>query len=222
MAQPEEQPVQAEEAVKEDVVEEVPAVVEEEPKQQDEEKKEEDKEEEKKEKEKKEEPKEVVEQEPEKSKEELLDMIKQYKKQIDDLLEDVKYLRAKLDKERGVKESLEVQLLQLQRVNKMHLAEQVCDLRKELGLKEEAMDDLMMLSEESLNSSIKTFMEFKESTVFNVNKLPKVQSNAIVSEEQDNTSKEITESVNSQNASNIDYEQEIDDWFKKMTNRKYF
>lgn len=218
MAQPEEQPVQAEEAAKEEevaveeVVEEEQPVVEEQP--QEEVVVEEPKQEPAKE--------EAKEEEPEKSKEELLDLIKQYKKQVDDLLEDVKYLRAKLDKERSVKESLEVQLLQLQHTNKMHLAEQVCDLRKELGLKEEAMDDLMMLSEESLNSSIKTFMEFKESTVFSVNKLPKVQSNAIISEEQDNTSKEVTESVNNQNVSNIDYEQEIDDWFKKMTNRKYF
>ena len=65
-------------------------------------------------------------------------------------------------------------------------------------------------------------MEFKESTVFNVNKLPRVSSDAIISEEQDNGIKEITESVNSKNSSNIDVEQEIDDWFKKMTNRKYF
>ena len=92
----------------------------------------------------------------------------------------------------------------------------------ELGLKEEAMDDLMMLSEESLNSSIKTFMEFKESTTFNVSKLPKINSDALVSEEQDNTVKEVTESVNKENNSNIDYEQEIDNWFKRNTNRKYF
>ena len=104
----------------------------------------------------------------------------------------------------------------------MHLAEQVVELRKELGLKEEAMDELMMLSEESLNSSIKTFMEFKECSTFNVNKLPKVNSEALVSEEQDNTVKEVTESVNNKSNSNIDYEQEIDDWFKKMTHRKYF
>ena len=219
MAQPEEQPVKAEEAAKDEAGVEDQIIVEEpkqeeEPKQQQEEEKKEDKKEEQEEK--------KEEQESEKSKEELLDMIKQYKKQIDDLVEDVKYLRAKLDKERGVKEALEVQLLQLQHTNKMHLAEQVCDLRKELGLKEEAMEDLMMLSEESLNSSIKTFMEFKESTVFSVNKLPKVQSGAIISEEQDNTSRDFTESVNNQNSSNIDYEQEIDDWFKKMTNRKYF
>ena len=104
----------------------------------------------------------------------------------------------------------------------MHLAEQICDLRKELGLREESMDDLMMLSEESLNSSIKTFMEFKESNTFNVNKLPKIDSAALVSEEQDNTSKEVTESLNNKNNSNIDYEEDIDDWFKKMTHRKYF
>jgi hypothetical protein len=43
-----------------------------------------------------------------------------------------------------------------------------------------------------------------------------------VNEEQDNTVKEVTESVNNNSNSNIDYEQEIDDWFKKMTHRKYF
>ena len=170
-----------------------------------------------KEEEKKEEPK-----EEEKSKEELLDLVKQYKKQVDDLLEDVKYLKAKLDKERGFKEALELELLEIKQLNKMHLVEQVCGLRRELGLREEAVEDLMMLSEESLNSSIKTFMEFKESNTFNVNKLPKINSEALVSTEQDNTSKEITESANNKNMSNIDFENDIEDWFKKMTHRKYF
>ena len=167
--------------------------------------------------EKKEEPK-----EEEKSKEELLDLVKQYKKQVDDLLEDVKYLKAKLDKERGFKEALELELLEIKQLNKMHLVEQVCGLRRELGLREEAVEDLMMLSEESLNSSIKTFMEFKESNTFNVNKLPKINSEALVSAEQDNTSKEVTESANNKNMSNIDFENDIEDWFKKMTHRKYF
>ena len=167
--------------------------------------------------EKKEEPK-----EEEKSKEELLDLVKQYKKQVDDLLEDVKYLKAKLDKERGFKEALELELLEIKQLNKMHLVEQVCGLRRELGLREEAVEDLMMLSEESLNSSIKTFMEFKESNTFNVNKLPKINSQTLVSEEQDNTVKEVTESANNKNMSNIDFENDIEDWFKKMTHRKYF
>jgi ribosome-binding factor A len=95
-------------------------------------------------------------------------------------------------------------------------------LRRELGLREEAVEDLMMLSEESLNSSIKTFMEFKESNTFNVNKLPKINSEALVSAEQDNTVKEVTESANNKNMSNIDFENDIEDWFKKMTHRKYF
>ena len=173
----------------------------------------------------KEEEKEEMKEQPkeeEKSKEELLDLVKQYKKQVDDLLEDVKYLKAKLDKERGFKEALELELLEIKQLNKMHLVEQVCGLRRELGLREEAVEDLMMLSEESLNSSIKTFMEFKESNTFNVNKLPKINSEALVSTEQDNTVKEITESANNKNMSNIDFENDIEDWFKKMTHRKYF
>ncbi len=215
-AQEETQEVQeeqkAEEAVAEPEVVEEPKEEKAEPEVQKEEPKEEQKEE-------------VKEDEPEmedKSKEELLDLVKKQDKMIADLKDDIKYLKDKLDKERGMKESLELQLLQVKKVNKMHLAEQVIELRKELGLKEEVMDDLMMLSEESLNSSIKTFMEFKESTTFNVGKLPQIKSDALVSEEQDNTVKEITESVNNQSNSNIDYEQEIDDWFKKMTHRKYF
>ena len=175
------------------------------------------------------EPEKEPEQEPEKkeenkevSKEELLDLVKKQEKLIGELQEDIKYLKSKLDKERGIKESLELEILQFKQMNKLHLAEQIVDLRKELGLKEEAIDDLMMLSEESLNSSIKTFMEFKESNTFNVNKLPKIDSPALVSEEQDNTAKEVTESLNNKNASNIDYEEDIDDWFKKMTHRKYF
>lgn len=226
MAQPEEV-VESQEAAKEEVQEEVQeeqkaeeavaeAEVIEEPKKEEAEP-EVQKEEEAKEEEVKEEAK-----EEDKSKEELLDLVKKQAKMIADLQDDIKYLKDKLDKERGMKESLELELLEVRKVNKMHLAEQVIELRKELGLKEEAMDELMMLSEESLNSSIKTFMEFKESTTFNVSKLPQIKSDALVSEEQDNTVKEITESVNNQSNSNIDYEQEIDDWFKKMTHRKYF
>lgn len=177
-----------------------------------------------KEEEVKEEKKEEVQEEKkeEKSKEELLDLVKKQEKMIADLQDDIKYLKDKLDKERGMKESLELELLEAKKVNKLHLAEQVVSLRQELGLKEEAIDELMMLSEESLNSSIKTFMEFKESNTFSVNKLPKIDSAAIVSEEQDNTSKEVTESINNGSNSNIDYEQEIDDWFRRMTHRKYF
>lgn len=223
MAQPEEV-VESQEAAKEEEVQEeqkaeeavVEAEVVEEPKKEEAEP-EVQKEEEVKEEEVKEEAK-----EEDKSKEELLDLVKKQAKMIADLQDDIKYLKDKLDKERGMKESLELELLEVRKVNKMHLAEQVVELRKELGLKEEAMDELMMLSEESLNSSIKTFMEFKESTTFNVSKLPQIKSDALVSEEQDNTVKEITESVNNQSNSNIDYEQEIDDWFKKMTHRKYF
>ena len=223
MAQPEEkiesQEAAKEEEVKEEKVEEAvaePEVLVEEPK---EEKAEQEVQEEepKQEEEKKEEVK-----DEDKSKEELLDLVKHQAKMIADLQDDINYLKSKLDKERGMKESLELEVLQLKQVQKLHLAEQVVELRKELGLKEEAMDDLMMLSEESLNSSIKTFMEFKESTTFNVSKLPKINSDALVSEEQDNTVKEVTESVNKENNSNIDYEQEIDNWFKRNTNRKYF
>ena len=224
MAQPEEV-VESQEAAKEEVQEEqkaeeavAEAEVVEEPKKEEAELEVQKEEEEKKEEEVKEE--EVKEED--KSKEELLDLVKKQAKMIADLQDDIKYLKDKLDKERGMKESLELELLEVRKINKMHLAEQVVELRKELGLKEEAMDELMMLSEESLNSSIKTFMEFKESTTFNVNKLPQIKSDALVSEEQDNTVKEITESVNNQSNSNIDYEQEIDDWFRKMTHRKYF
>ena len=172
--------------------------------------------------EKEEKKEEVKEEEKEVSKEELLDLVKKQEKLIGELQEDIKYLKSKLDKERGIKESLELEILQFKQMNKLHLAEQIVDLRKELGLKEEAIDDLMMLSEESLNSSIKTFMEFKESNTFNVNKLPKIDSPALVSDKEDNTTKEVQESVNNKNLSNIDYEEDIDDWFKKMTHRKYF
>ena len=220
MEQPEEQP-EVQEAAKEPEIKEEPEAqkVVEEPEQVEEPKQAEEPEQ-VEEPEKKEEPEQA--EEPEKSKEELLDIVKKQEKMINDLQDDIKYLKDKLDKERGMKESLELELLEVRRTNKMHLAEQVVELRKELGLKEEAMDELMMLSEESLNSSIKTFMEFKECSTFNVNKLPKVNSEALVSEEQDNTVKEVTESVNNKSNSNIDYEQEIDDWFKKMTHRKYF
>ena len=156
------------------------------------------------------------------SKEELLDLVKKQEKLISELQEDIKYLKSKLDKERGIKESLELEILQFKKMNKLHLAEQIVDLRKELGLKEEAIDDLMMLSEESLNSSIKTFMEFKESNTFNVNTLPKIESKAFVDEDADNTIKESSKDDLNKNNSNIDYEQQINSWLKNMTNKKFF
>jgi hypothetical protein len=190
------------------VLEEEPQVVEEEPKQ-----------------EKEEEP--VEEESKEKSiddmsKEELADKCKELMKQVSGLLEDVKYLKGKLDKERGFKEALELEILQMKQVQKMHLAEQIVSLRKELGLREESMDDLMLLSEESLNSSIKTFMEFKESNTFNVNTLPKIESKALVDEEMDNTIKESAKDDLNKNTSNIDYEQQINSWLRNMTNKKFF
>jgi hypothetical protein len=110
----------------------------------------------------------------------------------------------------------------MKQVQKMHLAEQVVNLRKELGLREEAIDDLMMMSEESLNSSIKTFMEFKESNTFNVNTLPKIESKALVDEKEDNTIKESSNEDLNKNNSNIDYESQLNNWLKNMTNKKFF
>ena len=198
----------AEPEVKEEPVEEVKAEpeVQEEP-------------EEKVEEPKDEKPEEVQE---EKSKEELADMVKQQAKLISELQDDIKYLKSKLDKERGFKEALELEVLQMKQVQKMHLAEQVVSLRKELGLREETMEELMMLSEESLNSSIKTFMEFKESNTFNVNTLPKIESKALVDDETDNTIKESSKEDLSNINSNIDYEQQINSWLRNMTNKKYF
>ena len=156
------------------------------------------------------------------SKEELADKCKELVKLVAGLQDDVKYLRNKLNEERGVKEALELEVLKMKQVQKMHLAEQVVNLRKELGLREEAIDDLMMMSEESLNSSIKTFMEFKESNTFNVNTLPKIESKALVDEAQDNTIKESAKADLNNNNSNINYEQQIDSWLKNMTNKKFF
>ena len=206
----EEKEVEAQEEVK---VEEVEIV--EEPKQEEEKVEE------------KEEPKQQEEEQKEKgiddmSKEELADKCKELIKLVSGLQDDVKYLRNKLNEERGVKETLELEVLKMKQVQKMHLAEQVVNLRKELGLREENIDDLMMMSEESLNSSIKTFMEFKESNTFNVNTLPKIESKALVDEAQDNTIKESAKEDLNNNNSNINYEQQIDSWLKNMTNKKFF
>ena len=205
------------EAKEEPVIEENP-VIEEQP------------EEPKQEEPKQEEPKQEEEEKPENeekgiddmSKEELADKCKELMKQVSGLLEDVKYLKGKLDKERGFKEALELEVLQMKQVQKMHLAEQVIGLRKELGLREEEMEDLMMMSEESLQSSINTFMEFKESNTFNVNTLPKIESKALVDDSVDNTIKESSQEDLNKNNSNIDYEQQINSWLKNMTNKKFF
>ena len=207
----EQQQEQEEAKVEEVVVEEEPKVeVKEEPKQ----------EPEKEEEAKEEEPKEKG--IDDMSKEELADKCKELIKLVAGLQDDVKYLRNKLNEERGVKEALELEVLKMKQVQKMHLAEQVVSLRKELGLREEAIDDLMMMSEESLNSSIKTFMEFKESNTFNVNTLPKIESKALVDEKEDNTIKESSNEDLNKNNSNIDYESQLNNWLKNMTNKKFF
>ena len=209
--QEEQQQEQEEAKVEEVVVEEEPKVeVKEEPKQ----------EPEKEEEAKEEEPKEKG--IDDMSKEELADKCKELVKLVAGLQDDVKYLRNKLNEERGVKEALELEVLKMKQVQKMHLAEQVVSLRKELGLREEAIDDLMMMSEESLNSSIKTFMEFKESNTFNVNTLPKIESKALVDEKEDNTIKESSNEDLNKNNSNIDYESQLNNWLKNMTNKKFF
>ena len=209
--QEEQQQEQEEAKVEEIVVEEEPKVeVKEEPKQ----------EPEKEEEVKEEEPKEKG--IDDMSKEELADKCKELVKLVAGLQDDVKYLRNKLNEERGVKEALELEVLKMKQVQKMHLAEQVVSLRKELGLREEAIDDLMMMSEESLNSSIKTFMEFKESNTFNVNTLPKIESKALVDEKEDNTIKESSNEDLNKNNSNIDYESQLNNWLKNMTNKKFF
>ena len=214
---------EAEKAVEEPKAEEA-VIVEEEPKVED---AQEEPKQEEPEKEEKEEAPEKEEEHKEKSiddmsKEELADKCKELIKLVSGLQDDIKYLKSKLDKERGIKESLELEVLQMKQVQKMHLAEQVVSLRKELGLREESMDELMMLSEESLNSSIKTFMEFKESNTFNVNTLPKIESNALVDDAADNTIKESAKEELNNSNSNINYEQQINSWLKNMTNKKFF
>jgi hypothetical protein len=104
-------------------------------------------------------------------------------------------------------------------MEKMNLVEKVMELRKELGLKEENRDILMMTSEESLNLSINNLTEFKESNTFNVNNLPKIKSQALIDNEADNTVKTVTESTK-QNK-NLESNMSVDDWFKKNTGRKY-
>ena len=214
---------EAEKAVEEPKAEEA-VIVEEEPKVED---AQEEPKQEEPEKEEKEEAPEKEEESKEKSiddmsKEELADKCKELIKLVSGLQDDIKYLKSKLDKERGIKEALELEVLQMKQVQKMHLAEQVVSLRKELGLREESMDELMMLSEESLNSSIKTFMEFKESNTFNVNTLPKIESKALVDDAADNTIKESAKEELNNSNSNINYEQQINSWLKNMTNKKFF
>ena len=218
-AEKEEQKEEEQKKEEEAEAEEIKAPEVEEPKE--EEKKEEEQQEENKEEEKQEEENKEVKFEN-MSREELVDKCKDLMKKMDGLRGDVDYLRKRLNQERGFKEALELEVLELKQVQKMHLVEQVVDLRKELGLKEENVNDLMMLSEESLNSSIKTYMEFKESNTFNVNTLPKIESAALVDEEADNTTKESAKEDLNKNNSNIDYEQQINNWLKNMTNKKFF
>ena len=153
------------------------------------------------------------------SKEELIHKCKGLEKKVDGLLEDVKFLRKQLDKERGAKEALELEVLKFKQIEKMHLVEKVMELRRELGLKEEDKDILMMTSEESLNLSISNLTEFKESNTFNVNNLPKIKSQALIDSEADNTSKSVTESAKQNKV--LESNMSVDDWFKKNTGRKY-
>lgn len=184
-----EEPVK-EEPVKEEPVKEEPKV--EETKEEvkiDEEVKGEEKGEIKEEEPKEDEPKEE-EKEDEKQDSEKDEKIKELEKEVEALKGEIEKLHKKVDSEKKLRESAENELIGFRLEKKKALVEEVNSLRLELNLTAEDPASLMESSEESLGLTIKNLKEFNN-VAKNILNIPKINSNVAVSEDMDNTSKEI-------------------------------
>ena len=99
-------------------------------------------------------------------------------------------LNAKLTKavasERKLKESAELELVQLKNERKIAVAEQINATRKSIGLTEQSIEELCTHSLKDLNSSLKTYNECKEATLNSLRSMT-VASPVAVSESADNT-----------------------------------
>lgn len=128
--------------------------------------------------------------EDEKQDSEKDEKIKELEKEVESLKGEIDKLHKKIDSEKQLRESAEAELIEFRLEKKKALVEEVNSLRAELNLEAEDSASLMESTEESLGLTIKNLKEFTN-VAKNILNIPKVNSNVAVSEDMDNTSKEI-------------------------------
>lgn len=143
-----------------------------------------------------------------------LDEIKKLEGKIDELLSEIISLKAKLKAEQGLRESAECKLLEIKKIQKLALAEQINELRKGLELEDEDVDTLIESSEEVLNGKIETLKEFSGKINKIIKKIPKLDSTSLVENKQDNTCV-----YDKKEEHQIDIEKVMIEKYKKLINR---
>lgn len=113
--------------------------------------------------------------------------IKELKAEIEKLKAENASLKKSVEVEKKLKESAEVELVKVQQERKVDLVERVNKLRTDIGLKAQDVASLMESSVESLQVSLKTYTECKESNLNAIRQMSVIESPVSVSDERDNT-----------------------------------
>lgn len=115
------------------------------------------------------------------------DKIKELEAEVEKLKAENISLKKSVETEKKLKESAEVELVKVQQERKVDLIERVNKLRTDIGLKAQDVSSLMESSIESLQVSLKTYSECKESNLNTIRQISLIESPISVSNEKDNT-----------------------------------
>lgn len=113
--------------------------------------------------------------------------VKELEAEIEKLKAENASLKKSVEVEKKLKESAEVELVKAQQERKADLVERVNKLRTDIGLKAQDVSSLMESSIESLQVSLKTYSECKESNLNTIRQMSLIESPVSVSDEKDNT-----------------------------------
>lgn len=113
--------------------------------------------------------------------------IKELKAEIEKLKAENASLKKSVEVEKKLKESAELELVKIQQERKVDLVERVNKLRTDIGLQAQDVASLMESSVESLQVSLKTYTECKESNLNAIRQMSVIESPVSVSDERDNT-----------------------------------
>lgn len=113
--------------------------------------------------------------------------IKELKAEIEKLKAENASLKKSVEVEKKLKESAELELVKVQQERKVDLVERVNKLRTDIGLQAQDVASLMESSVESLQVSLKTYTECKESNLNAIRQMSVIESPVSVSDERDNT-----------------------------------
>lgn len=140
--------------------------------------------------------------------------IQELEKTIENLKKENALLKKSVETERKLKESTEIELVQMKQEKKISLVEKVNQVRTDIGLKAQDITSLMENSVESLELSLKTYLECKESNLSAIKKMNLIESPATVSEEKDNTNISPELTTNAKNLKeNVDFKVKLGNIF---------